>query len=337
MVHPGAVYIHQGQTYTVDELDLEGGVAWVRGQELGYYTQPRSETAVELVERWDRALVEGAEKGCGELLVTSQVTGYRKLRWFTQEPVGEGEVDLPPTRLLTAGYWLALAEGTVDALRRQGLWGSDPNRYGPNWAEQRDRARARDGYRCQVCAAVEGGAAFGSAAHHVHHKVPFRRFRSPERANRLENLVTLCPRCHRRVEQAVRVRSGLSGLAYLLARLAPLYLMCDRGDIGVESDPRSPLADKRPSVVFYERVPGGLGFSRRLYALHQTLMARAAEWVAACPCLDGCPSCVGPPGEDGAGGKRETEAMLSLLSPSPSGLAAGQPGRAGTAPPEPAG
>jgi DEAD/DEAH box helicase domain-containing protein len=314
MVHPGAVYIHQGQTYLVDALDLEQNLASVHSVEIDYYTQPRSETTIELLELWESASERGAEKRCGDILVTSQVTGYRKLRWFTQEPIGEGEVDLPPTQLLTAGYWFVLAESTVDALRQRGLWGSDPNRYGPHWARQRDRARVRDGYRCQVCGVREGSPATRAGAHHVHHKVPFRSFASSERANRLDNLVTLCPRCHLRVEQAVRVRSGLSGLAYLLSRLAPLYLMCDRGDIGVQSDPRSPLADKRPAVIFYDRVPGGLGFSRRLYDLHQTLIARAEEWVTACPCTDGCPSCVGPPGEDGAGSKGETTALLSLLS-----------------------
>jgi DEAD/DEAH box helicase domain-containing protein len=247
--------------------------------------------------------------------MTSQVTGYRKVRWLTQEQIGDGKVDLPPTQLLTAGYWLVLDQSTVDSLRRRGLWGSDPNRYGPNWDRQRQRARARDGYRCQVCGVQEGTPGARAGAHHVHHKVPFRRFASSERANRLDNLVTLCPRCHQRVEQAVRVRSGLSGLAYLLRRLAPLHLMCDRGDIGVHSDPRSPLANKQPAVIFYERVPGGLGFSRRLYALHQTLIDQAKEWVTTCPCAEGCPSCVGPPGEDGAGGKHETAAILSLLSP----------------------
>ena len=315
MVHPGAVYLHQGQAYLVDDLDLEQNLAWVHRAELDYYTQARSETTVEWVELWEQAEERGASKHCGEILVTSQVTGYRKLRWFTQEPVGEGEVDLPPTQLLTAGYWLVLNEATVDALRRQGLWGSDPNRYGPTWPRQRDRARARDGYRCQVCGVPETGPSGRSGAHHVHHKIPFRRFASSAQANRLDNLITLCPRCHQRVEQAVRVRSGLSGLAYLLRRLAPLYLMCDRGDIGVQSDPRSPLAGKQPAIVFYERVPGGLGFSRRLYDLHQPLIERAQEWVAACPCSDGCPSCVGPPGEDGVGGKQETISMLGLLSP----------------------
>jgi DEAD/DEAH box helicase domain-containing protein len=83
-------------------------------------------------------------------------------------------------------------------------------------------------------------------------------------------------------------------------------------------------------VVFYERVPGGLGFSRRLYQLHRMLIARAEEWVTACPCSEGCPSCVGPPGEDGAGGKQETAAMLSLLfqAPAPRALSANETGEA---------
>ena len=112
----------------------------------------------------------------------------------------------------------------------------------------------------------------------------------------------------------MRIRSGLSGLAHVLGHLAPLHLMCDRGDIGVQSDPRSPLADGRPAVVLYDQVPGGIGFSERLYALHDELLARAHEWVSGCACTGGCPSCVGPGGEEGAGGKQETLALLRLLT-----------------------
>jgi DEAD/DEAH box helicase domain-containing protein len=212
--------------------------------------------------------------------------------------------------LLTSGYWIALREETVAALRRQGLWRSDPNQYGPNWVRQRDLVRARDGYRCQACGAPEQGR-----SHHVHHKVPFRNHPSYREANQLANLVTLCPRCHHRVEMAVRMRSGLSGLAYVLGHLAPLYLMCDRGDIGVLSDPRSPLADNRPAVALYDQVPGGIGFSERLFEQHDELMARAQEWVRACECADGCPSCVGPAGKEGVGGKGETMALLAMLVP----------------------
>ena len=308
MVHPGAVYLHEGQAYLVEELDLEQHMARLRPAEVDYYTQPRLETTVRLLDRFDQVEVRGATKAHGEIAVTTQVTGFRKLKWFTQEQLGLGEVSLPPTELVTTGYWVALSEKTVARLRDAGLWTGDPNDYGPNWTAQRDRARARDGYRCQVCGAPEQGR-----AHDVHHKVPFRAFASYRQANQLSNLVTLCPRCHRRAELAVRMRSGLAGLSFALGHLAPLFLMCDPADLGVHSDPRSPLAGGRPAVAIYDRVPAGIGFSQRLFELHEELMARAYELVVACECVDGCPSCVGPAGEGGIGGKRETLAILDMV------------------------
>jgi DEAD/DEAH box helicase domain-containing protein len=56
-----------------------------------------------------------------------------------------------------------------------------------------------------------------------------------------------------------------------------------------------------------------VGFSERLFDLHDTLVQRALELVTDCECQEGCPSCVGPAGEDGAGGKRETLAILRVL------------------------
>jgi len=111
----------------------------------------------------------------------------------------------------------------------------------------------------------------------------------------------------------VRVQSGLAGLSFALGHLAPLFLMCDARDIGVHSDPRSPLADGQPAVVIYDRVPAGIGFSERLFDLHEELMTHAYELVAACECDDGCPSCTGPAGEDGRGGKREALAILEFI------------------------
>jgi DEAD/DEAH box helicase domain-containing protein len=309
MVHPGAVYLHEGQAYLVEELDLVQHIARLRVVDLDYYTEPRNETTVRLLEKLDELEACGATKAHGEIAVTSQVIGFRKVKWFTHEQLGVGEVSLPPTELMTTGYWLTLTEETVERLRNQGLWTSDRNDYGPNWLAQRDRARVRDGYRCQNCGAREQGR-----AHHVHHKIPFRGFASYRQANQLSNLVTLCSRCHRRAELAVRMRSGLAGLAFALGHLAPLFLMCDARDVGVHSDPQSPLADGQPAVVIYDQVPAGIGFSERLFELHDELMARAYELVAACECTDGCPSCVGPAGEDGLGGKRETLALLEALS-----------------------
>jgi DEAD/DEAH box helicase domain-containing protein len=263
---------------------------------------------VQLVELQQTGPARGGTKSQGEILVTSQVTGFRKIRWYTHELIGVEPLDMPPVELLTTGYWLALSDETVSALKESGLWSNDPNDYGPNWQIQRERARSRDGYRCQVCGVLEG-----QRSHHVHHKTPFRMFPSFIQANMLDNLITLCPECHRRVETAVRVRSGLAGLAFVLGNLAPFFLMCDVSDLGVHSDPQSPLAEGRPAVILYDQIPAGLGFSQRLYEIHDELIQRAYELVAACPCSDGCPSCVGPGGEQGAGGKKETLAILQSL------------------------
>jgi len=61
-------------------------------------------------------------------------------------------------------------------------------------------------------------------------------------------------------------------------------------------------------------VPAGIGFSERLFELHEELIAQAYELVATCSCTNGCPSCVGPAGEDGRGGKQEAKALLEALS-----------------------
>ena len=309
MVHPQAIYLHEGQSYAVDELDLGENIARMHATDADYYTEPRKETQVQLLDETAQAEAHGATKAHGEIAVTTQVVGYKKVKWFTHENLGTGEVSLPPTELHTTGYWLALNDATVEHLRAQGLWTNDPNDYGPNWQRIRDRVRVRDGYRCQSCRAPEDGK-----QHHVHHKTPFRAFASREQANQLDNLVTLCPNCHRRAEQAVALRSGLGGMAHALGHLAPFFLMCDTRDIGVHSDPASPLADGKPAIVIYDSIPAGIGFSERLFELHDELLARAHELVAACECEDGCPSCVGPGGESGYGGKKEARALLEALT-----------------------
>ena len=309
MTHPGAVYMHEGTTYLVNDLDLEHHVATLQPSNVDYYTEPCREVIVQQLEKKYEAEVAGGTKAYGEVQVTSQVIGYRKIRWHTNETLGVENLDLPPSELATTGYWLALTDETVDKLKDEGLWSNSPNNYGPNWMKQRDLARARDGFRCQVCGQPEA-----DRAHHVHHKIPFRMFETAEQANQLANLITVCNSCHRKIETAVRVRSGLAGLAFTLGNLAPLFLMCDIGDLGIHSDPQSTLAEGKPTVILYDLIPGGIGLSERLYDIHEQLMMRGRELVEACGCEDGCPSCVGPGGEGGSGGKRETLALLKELT-----------------------
>ena len=309
MVHPGAIYLHEAQSFFVKDLDLEEHVAHLNPIQSDYYTESLRSTEVTVLSESAQSAITGGEKKWGELQVTTQVTGFRKRRWYTHENLGEEPLDLPPTDLMTTGYWVLLSEATVTRLREAGAWTNDPNHYGPDWPRIRDRVRARDRYTCQVCGAVEA-----SRQHDVHHKVPLRVFTSLVEANRLDNLTTLCPSCHHKVEQNVRMRSGLSGLAYVLGNLAPLFLMCDAGDLGTHVEPVENKTFGGPAIVIYDAIPAGIGFSEKLYELHDELVARALELVGSCLCADGCPSCVGPGGENGYGGKQEALEILKELT-----------------------
>lgn len=330
MVHPGAIYMHEGQQYFVQEFSFENYIAQLIPVGLDYYTEAQRNSEIVVLNTIAQASLpspdrrgaggEVGEKAYGEIQVTTQVVGFKKLRWFTYENLGEEPLDMPPSELQTTGYWLSLSEEAVSHLRDEGIWTGDSNDYGPGWQKIRLAVRKRDQFKCQVCGAVES-----TREHDVHHKIPFRAFvregsADPVQANRLENLITVCRTCHQKVEQNVRMRSGLAGLGFVLGNLAPLFLMCDTRDLGVHVEPAGmvngdalSLSKGLPSVVLYDHVPAGIGFSQKLFEIHDELIQRAFELVRVCECEDGCPSCVGPGGENGVGGKQETLAILNEL------------------------
>ncbi|HEX6510590.1 MAG TPA: DEAD/DEAH box helicase [Chloroflexota bacterium] len=88
------------------------------------------------------------------------------------------------------------------------------------------------------------------------------------------------------------LESGLLGVAHVLGQVAPLFLMCDPGDVSVWPEVKSTFTGV-PTIYMYDRIPGGIGFSKRLYNLHQQLLLNAGQLVTQCPCERGCPSCIG--------------------------------------------
>lgn len=108
---------------------------------------------------------------------------------------------------------------------------------------------------------------------------------------------------------------ALLGLANVLVHLAPLHLMCDPLDIRVVPQVKA-VHNKRPTVFFYDRYPGGIGLSERLYDLHQVLLDEAKRLLSSCSCLSGCPACVGPIEEVGLLGKRHALELLMHLEES---------------------
>jgi DEAD/DEAH box helicase domain-containing protein len=102
---------------------------------------------------------------------------------------------------------------------------------------------------------------------------------------------------------AAQIERGLSGVAHVLANVAPLYLMCDPRDLGVVAETRSPFTSE-PTIFLYDVVPGGVGFAERIYASYDQIVASAEDVIERCPCADGCPSCVGAPTGDSDGAKQ---------------------------------
>ncbi len=319
MVHEGAVYLHAAETFVVEALDWERGVAAVKPVSLDTYTRASATTDVRVLETIETDLPQertavGARRGRGEIMVTTRVTGYRTLKRYTHEVLAHTALDLPEQTMRTVGYWLVLDAQLTDQLQERGLLPKPPD-YGPDWDMQRDAARRRDGFHCRECGLPEREG----RQHDVHHITPFRSFgyvpgqnEFYRAANRLDNLITLCSSCHRRVEQSQRTRSALSGIAYVLRSLAPLHLMCDPGDLGSVVQMRAP--DTRlPTVTLYDETPGGAGLTPQLYELHADLLDAALDQVAHCPCTDGCPACVGPVADGQSGLKRSTEETLRAI------------------------
>ena len=109
----------------------------------------------------------------GEVLITTRVTSYRKLRLGSLEHLGWGQVDLPEQQMLTAACWLTLAESLVERLREEGWWvGDHVESRGPILgAPTGPGARARS---LPLSVVRRSGAA--GRSHDVHHIVPFREF-----------------------------------------------------------------------------------------------------------------------------------------------------------------
>ena len=106
MTHPGAVYMHEGTTYLVNDLDLEHHVATLQPSNVDYYTEPRREVIVQQLEKKYEAEVAGGIKAYGDVQVTSQVIGFRKIRWHTNETLGVENLIYQPLNLLQQGIGL---------------------------------------------------------------------------------------------------------------------------------------------------------------------------------------------------------------------------------------
>ena len=129
-LHEKAIYMLEGQLFQVERLDFDGRKAFVREVECDYYTDAITYTKVTILETFKapEALMPSAASH-GEVHVVSRVVGFKKIRFYTNENVGSGELDLPEQEMHTTSYWMTIPGDVMSALqfgaadRRDGVVG----------------------------------------------------------------------------------------------------------------------------------------------------------------------------------------------------------------------
>ena len=132
-LHEKAIYLHGGQQYHVEHLDFKERKAYVKEVDSDYYTDAVKYTQVRVLEIANEEQIARAavshRRSHGDVLVRSQVVGFKKIKFFTHENVGDGKLELPENEMHTTAYWLTLERGLVESLpfsvseRQSGMFG----------------------------------------------------------------------------------------------------------------------------------------------------------------------------------------------------------------------
>ncbi|TET74302.1 MAG: DEAD/DEAH box helicase [Dehalococcoidia bacterium] len=120
-IHPGAVYLHQGESYLVTELDLEMRTAYAVPTDAPYYTQTKDITDISILTASLEKAIGDITVHLGDVEVTTTVLGFKKKRIFTEEVIGEEPLDLPPHSFPTVALWFEIPPQVEEKLAAAGL------------------------------------------------------------------------------------------------------------------------------------------------------------------------------------------------------------------------
>ncbi|HEY65049.1 MAG TPA: DEAD/DEAH box helicase [Caldilineae bacterium] len=120
-VHPGAIYLHQGESYLVIRYDAAMRQAIVQPVDVDYYTQPKEWNDVRIIRSLSHQAMGKAMAFLGQVRVTSQVIGYRRLQHFSEAVLSEEPLEMPPQSFDTVALWWDVPEEIIWALRKQRL------------------------------------------------------------------------------------------------------------------------------------------------------------------------------------------------------------------------
>ncbi len=209
----------------------------------------------------------------GEVHVVSRVVGFKKIKFYTNENVGSGELDLPEQQMHTSSYWLTIPSGLLASLPFAG----DDRRDGVVGLAFAMKNIAQLLLMCDshdVGLSVDGGP-------------PSLRKQNGALAGQGQPSLG----------RPNGVSAGQAGGG--------------QGTVG--GTDAGLRAGEDANIFIYDNYPGGIGFSRPLFEMHGLLLERTRELIAGCECASGCPSCVGPEGNTGPHAKQVASRILDRL------------------------
>jgi DEAD/DEAH box helicase domain-containing protein len=272
-LHEKAIYIHGGQQHHVEHLDFEERKAYVKRVDVDYYTDAVRYTQVRVLEIAAITQSSAHSHSHGDVLVRSQVVGFKKIKFFTNENIGDGKLELPENETHTTSYWITLERPLLESLpftvseRQSGMFGLL-------------HALESVATLLLMCDRRDLGTAIGE--------------RPPAADSSDSNGVLL--------HEGDELISSPSS-----TRAFETDLSTTRLQDTVSANAREFF---EPNLYLYDAYPGGIGFSEPLFRTHALLAQKTRELIAACSCEQGCPSCVGPAGDLAP---RAKEAALAIL------------------------
>jgi DEAD/DEAH box helicase domain-containing protein len=105
-LHEKAIYLHEARQYHVERFDYDERKAYVKSVDCDYYTDAIDYTQVKILREFDTESMAGASRVHGDVRVTRQIVGFKKIKFYTMENVGAGKLNMPEQEMHTTAFWL---------------------------------------------------------------------------------------------------------------------------------------------------------------------------------------------------------------------------------------
>ncbi|MFC2038713.1 DEAD/DEAH box helicase [Chloroflexota bacterium] len=120
-IHPGAIYLHQGESYIINKLDLAEHTAFASPTDVNYYTMTKEIQDIRIIRQMRSRSCGNVKIHVGEVEVTNNVVGFKKKAQYTDAVIGEVKLDLPQIKFPTISLWFDIPPEAVKKIDKAGL------------------------------------------------------------------------------------------------------------------------------------------------------------------------------------------------------------------------